>query len=77
MPGQPHDIGELIFEDCPSLSEIIEPAMSAPPIECASWLASPEDTAFYKRVTLRVPRAAIDRYRSARAWCLFKNIKPL
>lgn len=77
LPANGKLLGELIFSGCRML-ESIEINWPVPPeFDCNSTLFEGTETFMYDRCRLLVPEIAIERYRSAPGWCLFKEISAL
>lgn len=77
LPANGKLLGELIFSGCRML-ERIEINWSVPPqFDCNSTLFENTESFMYDRCVLRVPPKAVERYRSAQGWSLFKEISPI
>lgn len=75
LPGNCREIGELIFSGCRNLEEIHIPRHLPPTFECNSFSFEPDEEQMYSSVSLVVPTGALENYRNARAWNLFRTIK--
>lgn len=77
LPANGALLGELIFSGCRSLSRIIEPSLSVPAFDCESYIFEPDETGLYSKCEIIVPLKAVDLYRKAHGWKLFRRITPL
>lgn len=69
-------IGEQIFSGCKNMKSIIC-LNPRPPYLQSDYLFSEYDKSYYSLVTLYVPKKAIENYKNAQGWKLFKNIIPI
>lgn len=74
LPANGHLLGELIFSGCRKLESITINSMTPPKFDCNSTIFEGTENFMYDRCTLRVPRKALERYKSAPGWRLFKKI---
>ena len=66
-------IGESIFVGCKNIKSIIS-LNTRPPYLQSDYLFSKYDKSYYSLVTLYVPKKAIENYKNAPGWKLFKTI---
>lgn len=69
-------IGEQIFSGCKNMKSIIC-LNPRPPYLQSDFIFSRYDKSYYSLVTLYVPPKAIENYKNAQGWKLFKNIIPI
>ena len=77
LPANSKLLGELIFSGCRML-ERIEINWSVPPeFDCNSTLFENTENFMYGSCMLLVPQKAVERYKSAPGWKLFKEISSI
>lgn len=77
LPANAKLLGELIFSGCRMLERIEINRTVPPEFDCNSTLFENTENFMYERCVLRVPPKAVERYRSAPGWRLFKEISPI
>lgn len=77
LPSNDRLLGEMMLAGCVGLRSVTEPSPVPPEFDCDSQLFDPDESERFDNVVLYVPARAVDAYRNARGWRLFKNIKPI
>lgn len=76
LPANDNLLGELMFSGCVSLTDLYEPSLTPPLLDCNSTIFEPDENELYLRCRLHVPPGAESAYAAAPAWRHFRHITP-